>query len=90
MDPMTLLVSAIGSLAACIAYLYKQLEKRANELQKKLDEATEFQRNDMTKMIAKYSAIVQDYHRVIATKSLPTKTEQDSDTLLQPNPKERK
>ena len=71
MDPMTLLVSAIGSMAACIAYLYKQQEKRAELLQKKYDELLQFQRNDMTTIIAKYHSLA----------SKP----KDGDTLLHTN-----
>lgn len=88
MDPMTLLVSAIGSLAACIAYLYKQQEKRADRLQKQYDDAVEFQRTDMARMLAKYATICNDYNRVV--RNNPPKDEDDSDTLLKLNPRSGK
>lgn len=86
MDPMTLLVSAIGSLAACIAYLYKQQEKRADMLQKKYDDLLDYQRSDMAKMLAKYATISQDYNRIVKSE-LPHDSVHDNDTLLKLTPR---
>lgn len=81
-DPMTLLVAAIGSLSACIAYLYKRSMAANDALQKKYDDLLEYQRKDMAVIISKYAKHSQDYARIIRSEIPTDRTDSDSDTLL--------
>ena len=81
MDPITLLISAIGSLAACIGYLYKKSEGRADRLQAQNDELLTYIRTDMAKMIEWYAQSQANYARFIESElptSLPDARQDDS------------